>query len=295
MANCNKCGKPVKVYQMSPYCKNCGTHLMFASFESQFEKDRRIAEMSMAFFRYSLVKIKSAYVGGFAQKLKIAAAFFPVAALFLPMGNLSINTALYSSSLSFDVLGIFVGPFLTTGLFGKLDALAAGPVFGDAAAALKPLILCYAVMALSAVLVLLLELLSFIGNKTVCILTSAFSCLGMVGAVLVKIFSAGVVNACENMGGLASATDNVMFIAAILLFAVPLAVSVYALKRPPACVFREGDELRVEYRKKYKKGLIELMDIPAPIYESEEDKKEKEKLIKDAYNMSDVEEVTVDG
>ena len=46
--------------------------------------------------------------------------------------------------------------------------------------------------------------------------------------------------------------------------------------------------------RKYKKGLIELMDIPAPIYESAEDKKEKEKLVRDAYNLSDSpEEVAV--
>lgn len=294
MANCTKCGSHIKVYQMSPYCKNCGTHLMFASFEQQFEKDRRIAEMSMAFFRYALIKVKSAYVGGLAQKLKIAAAFFPLIALFLPMGNLSINTPLYSSSLNFDLFGIFIGPFLSTGLFGKLDALSAGPVFGGVASALKPLMLCYAFMAVCAVLILLLELLSFIGNKAVCILTCVFSSLGIIGAVLVKVFSSGVVKSCADTGSLVSASDNVLFIVAILLFAIPLAASVYAVKRPPLCIFREGDELRVEYRRKYKKGLIELMDIPAPIYESEEDKKEREKLIKDAYNISDSEEeVTV--
>ena len=49
MADCPKCGTHVRVYQMSPYCKKCGVNLMFASFEGQFEKDRRIAEMSMAF------------------------------------------------------------------------------------------------------------------------------------------------------------------------------------------------------------------------------------------------------
>lgn len=294
MANCLKCGSHVKIYQMSPYCKNCGTHLMYASFEQQFEKDRRIAEMSMANFRYALVKIKCAYVGGLAQKLKIAAAFFPLIALLLPMGNLSINTPLYSSSISFDVFGIFVGPFITTGLFGKLDALAAGPIFGACASALKPLILCYAVMAVCAVFILLLEIFSFVSNKAVCILTVVFSSLGIVSSVLVKVFSSGVVNACE--GNLVSASDNILFIVAVFLFAVPLVVSVFAVKRPPEYIFREGDELRVEYRRKYKKGLIELMDIPTPIYESEEDKKEREKLIKDAYNIANSEEeVTANG
>ena len=79
-SSCPKCGTTLKIYQMSPYCKKCGVHLMFASFEGQFEKDRRVAEMSMANFRYSMVKLKTAYNGGKAQKLRIAFAFIPLLA-----------------------------------------------------------------------------------------------------------------------------------------------------------------------------------------------------------------------
>ena len=294
MAACPKCGKKIPVYQMSPYCKSCGVHLMFASFQDQFQKDRRIAEMSMAFFRYNVVKLKSAYISTRALKFRIFAALVPVIALFIPLGALSINTPVYSSSLSFNVLGLVSGPLLTNGLFGQLDALSAGPVFGAVAAELKTLILIYLVMTASAVLILLIELLSFIGNKKVSALTILFSVTGIVSAVLTRVLTTGLISAADAAGSPVTASFNVMFIVAALLFIVPLAAAILTLKHPPVYNFKEGDELRVDYRRKYKKGKIALLDIPAPIYESEEEKAERRRLISEAYNMADEEgEVTV--
>lgn len=293
MANCPGCNSHIKIYQMSPYCKNCGIHLMFASYENQFEKDRRIAEMSMANFRYNTAKIKSAYISGKAQKFKIFASLFPLIALFLPLGNLSVDIPFYSSSLSFNVIDLFIGPFFTNGLFEKLSLFADGPVFGEISELLKTLMLIYAVMAVSAVFILLLELFSFIGNKAVCIMTMLFSITGIVSAIAFKIVSASFSNIGDTYGDFININSGMLFIAALILFAVPVASAFYSLKNPPVYTFREGDELRVEYRRKYKKGLIEFKDIPAPIYESEEDKAERQKLINQAYNISD-EEVTVD-
>ncbi len=290
MADCPKCSAHIKVWQMSPYCKSCGVHLMFASFEGQFQKDRRIAEMSMANFRYLLVKLKSAYISTKALQFRIFAALVPLAALFIPLGSLTVNTPVYSSSLSFNVLGLVFGPLFTNGLFGKLDAFSVGPVFGAVAAELKALILIYLIMAASAVLILLLELLSFIGNKKVSILTIIFSVTGITSAVLTRALTTGLVSAAAETGSVITVSFNILFILAALLFAVPAAASVLTLKNPPVYNFREGDELRVEYRRKYKKGQIALLDIPAPIYLSEEDKEEKRKLISEAYNMGDEEE-----
>ena len=80
---------------------------MFASFEGQFEKDRRIAEMSMANFRYSMVKLKTAYVGGLAQKLRISFAFASVV-LILPWYNRFVTWFLNNAFLWLDVLPSFL-------------------------------------------------------------------------------------------------------------------------------------------------------------------------------------------
>lgn len=289
MADCPKCGTHVRVYQMSPYCKKCGVNLMFASFEGQFEKDRRIAEMSMAFFRYNLTKLKSSYVSGKAQKFRLAAALFPVIALFLPMGALSINTPVYSSKMSFNVLDLVYNPLIGNGLFMKLSSFSSVPVFGDIASALKTLIILYTVIALCAVLILLLAIFCFIGNKKVSILSLIFSGLGIVGSFAFRIAGASLVSAAAEAGSVASVSFNILFILTALLFAVPIAAAVICLKNPPVYNFREGDEIRVSYRRKYKKGEINLFDIPAPIYESQEDKKERQKLISEAYNVEEEE------
>lgn len=290
---CPKCGTTLKIYQMSPYCKKCGTHLMFASFEGQFEKDRRIAEMSMANFRYNMVKLKSAYTGGLAQKLRIAFAFIPLLALLLPLGSVTIQTPIYESGFTFNAIDVIMKGIMG-GLLGQLGSFADGPVFGAVADALKTCIFGYLVMAVGAVFVLLLGALGFIGNKKVSVMMIAFSAIGMAGAVLTKVLGASLVNAGEAAGSLVDAKCGIMFLVAALLFAPPVIAAVLCLKNPPERNYREGDELRVEYRRKWKKGEIELLSIPAPIYESEEDKAEKRRLISEAYQTKD-EEVTENG
>ncbi len=290
MADCPKCGKHIKVWQMSPYCKSCGVHLMFASFEEQFQKDRRIAEMSMASFRYLLEKLKAAYVSGKAQKLKLASVLFPVIALLIPFGGYAVSTPVYSSEISFNLIGLFVGPFFLNGLFGKIDLLSSSPVFGESLASLKTLMLIYAVAAVSAVIILLVGLFCFIGNKKVQITSIIFSVTGMISTLSCGFYALSIKTAAE---GAFSVSVSFLFAVSALLFAVPLAASVFCLKNPPVYKFREGDELRVEYKRKYKKGEIKLFDIPAPIYESEEDRKERQKLISEAYNMNE-EEVAAD-
>ncbi len=291
MADCPKCGKHIKVWQMSPYCKSCGVHLMFASFEGQFQKDRRIAEMSMANFRYLLVKLKSAYASGRAQKLKILSVFLPLLALLIPFGSFSVSTPVYSSDIPFNIIGLFVGPFFLNGLFGKIDTLSLSPVFGESLASLKTLMLIYAVVVVCAAIILLAELICFIGNKKIQAVTIIFSLIGIISSVVCGIFALSKSSAAD--GSVVNISVSFFFIITSLLFVFPLIASVLCLKNPPVYKFREGDELRVEYRKRYKKGEIKLLDIPAPIYESEEDRKERQKLISQAYNMNE-EEATVD-
>lgn len=292
MADCPKCRTHIKVTQMSPYCKCCGAHLMFASFEDQFQKDRRIAEMSMANFRYLLVKLKGAYASGKYQKLKLASVFFPLIALLIPFGGFSISTPLYSSETVFNVIGLFVGPFFMNGLFGKIDGLSLSPVFGEHLVSLKILMLVYAAAVISAVLILLAGLLCFIGNKKVQIISILFSVSGFISFIVCGAFAFSMSAAA--VGNAVSISVSLLFIVSALLFLLPFTASLLCLKNPPVYNFREGDELRVEYRRKYKKGEIKLLDIPAPIYESEEDRKERQKLVSEAYNMNN-EEAENDG
>lgn len=287
MTKCPKCSGRIRAYQMSPYCKSCGVNLMFASFEEQFEKDRRIAEMSMANFRYQLVRLKSSYISGRPRKFRLIAAIIPLIALLLPLGNLEITAQpVYSASVDFNIFGLVVSPFMN-GTIMRLDALSSGPVFGGIASSLKTVIIVYLIMTLCAVLIFLFELLSFIGNKAVSLIISALSAAGIISAAAFRICASSLIKEAAGAGPFAAASCNVLFIIAMVLFIVPLLAGIWCFKIPPVYEFKEGDELRVEYRRKYKKGQIKLFDIPAPIYESTEDKEEKRRLISEAYNNSE--------
>lgn len=293
MAVCPKCSKKLKVWNISQYCPYCGTNIVFHSFLPQFEKDRRIAEMSIGSFRVKLEKVKKAFLSGTPQKLKIAACILPLAGLFVPLGSFSVNSALYEKKLTFWALDMVYNALMGEGYFGIAGSFAGDPVFGAAASALKLAMLCFVVMALTAVGIFLCELLCFAGNKRTGVAVTVFSAIGVIGTVAAKI-ACSKVAACSTEG-LIAASSNIMFIVPILLFAFAAFAAIWAMKNPPVYEFKEGDEERDAYYKKYKKGEIDLMDIPAPIHESEEERKEKEKLIRGAYQMDEAEEVKADG
>ena len=292
MAVCPKCSKKLKLWNISQYCPYCGTNIVFNSFLPQFEKDRRVAEMSMGSFRVKLEKLKKAFLSGMPQKIKIAACILPLAGLFVPLGSFAVNSSLYEKKLTFWALDMVYNAFMGEGYFGMTGSFAGDPVFGAAASALKTAMLCFTVMGLAAVGIFLCELLCFTGNKRTGTAITAFSAIGIVGAVAVKI-ACSKVAACSSEA-LITASSNILFIVPVLLFAFAAFSAIWAMKNPPVYEFKEGDEERDEFYKKYKKGEIKLMDIPAPIHESEEDRQQKEKLIRGAYQMDEAEEVKAD-
>ena len=295
MAICPKCRKKLRVWHVSQYCPYCGTNVVFHSFETNFEKDKRLAEMSLADFRVKLEKAKKAYLSGWPQKLKIAACVLPLAGLFVPMGAVSADTALYSRTLRFWAMDLVYNGFTGENWFGKTAALSGSPVFGGAASALRSAMLCCAVMAVCAVVILLTELFCFAGNKRTGAVIIAFSALGAGAAVAERSFCGAAVKATAATGGALTGSVNPLFLVPVLLFAFAAFAAVLCLKKPPVVSVSEGDALRLSYREKLQKGEIELLEIPSPIYESEEEKAEKEKLIRGAYHMDEAEEVSEDG
>lgn len=284
MANCPKCHKKLKVWHVSQYCPYCGANVVFGSFESQFEKDRRIAEMSLGSFRVKLEKVKKAFTSGLPQKLKIAACILPLAGLFIPFGSFAVSTALFEKKFTFWALDMFYNAFIGEGSFNSLGMFVGAPVFGEAAAALRTAMLCFALAAVGAVIILLTELLCFSGNKRSGVTIIIGSVLGAASVIAAKVFCASAVK-CAEGSGIMTAGSNFLFVIPVLFFAFAAFSAIYAMKNPPVYTFKEGDELRADYYKKYKHGEIALMDIPAPISESEEEKAAREKMIKGAYQM----------
>ena len=290
MANCPKCNKKLRIWHVSQYCPYCGTNIVFHSFETNFEKDRRLAEMSLANFRVKLEKAKKAYLSGWPQKLKIAACILPLAGLFVPLGGMNVKTGWYEDSVLFWALDLVYNAFMGKGYFGAFGSFGDAPVFGEAVTALRTAMLCCTVAALCAVGILLTELFCFAGNKRTGAVIAAFSVLGAGATAAEYVFCGAAVRAAPVGGVFSGYLNGPLFLVPLLLFAFAGAAAVLCLKKPPVVAVSEGDRLRLDYREKLRRGEIDLLDVPAPIYESEEDRREKEKLIRGAYHMDEVKE-----
>ena len=287
MANCPKCGHKLSIFNVSQYCPNCGVNIMYANFEPQFQKDRRIAEMSLAGFHINVEKFKSAFVSGLPQKLKIAAAFLPLAAVVIPFGSLGVNTPIYSDSVSFSAIDLVYSAFFGGDLYSRVSSLAGTEPFGGVASLASRLMLCFLAAAAFAALILVDELICFIGNKKTSTAMAVFGAGGIASLCAAAITAFQLKKACAGFGDIFACSVNPLFIAGILLFALTAFVAVWNLKNPPVRNYQPEDVLRDEYRKKYRAGKIALLDIPAPIAETESERAEKEKLVRQAYNMDE--------
>ena len=150
--------------------------------------------------------------------------------------------------------------------------------------------LCCAVAALCAVGILLTELFCFAGNKRTGAVITGFSLLGIGATAAEYAFCRAAVNAAPAGSVFSGYLNGPAFLAPLLLFAFAAFAAILCLKKPPVIAVSEGDRLRLDYREKLRRGEIDLLDVPAPIYESEEDRLEKEKLIRGAYHMDEVKE-----
>ena len=63
--------------------------------------------------------------------------------------------------------------------------------------------------------------------------------------------------------------------------AVVLALNAVLLKKGIEVKYREGDLYRVEMLKKYKRKEITLDDLPLPVFETEEERAERERKIEE--------------
>ena len=287
MANCPKCGHKLSILNVGQYCPECGVNIMFANFEPQFQKDRRIAEMSLAHFRINVEKFKSFFVSGLPQKLKILAALLPLAAVVIPFGSLGVNTPVYSDSVSFNAIDLVYSAFVDGDLYSRVSSLAGTEPFGGVASLASRLMLCFLAAAAFAALILVDELICFIGNKKTSTAMAVFGVGGIASLCASAVTAYQLKSACAGYSDVFTCRVNPLFIAGILLFAFTVFVAVWNLKKPPVRNYQPEDVLRDEYRRKYKAGKIALLDIPAPIAETDSERAEKEKLIRQAYNMDE--------
>ncbi|MGN0545357.1 MAG: zinc ribbon domain-containing protein [Acutalibacteraceae bacterium] len=140
MANCPKCGAHLKLTDWRPTCPHCGINLIYYGMEERLLEDADKAESEHAVFQKKLDRLKASFIGSPLAIVRIVLSVLPIAALMLPLANVSfwgpffekdvsVNAiTIYNtvSSLDFDALFAYMGSnfFGTTFLFYFISLVA---------------------------------------------------------------------------------------------------------------------------------------------------------------------------
>lgn len=272
MAVCPKCDYKLKITDISQNCPSCGTNLMFYGFAERFYREAKYAEMDIAAFRVWLAKVKAAFIGGKLQIARLCAVLLPVAALLVPLGTVDVNLPLFDGKIQISALGVY-GLVSGKALDITLDFRQSG-LFSECASSLIISLTAFAAVALTAVGILVAEILCFVNIKRANISLVVLSSLGIISAAAAYTLASRI----PDFGSVVSSSPNIFgLLCCVVSFSVILALNAVLLKKGIEVKYREGDLYRVEMLRRYKKHEITLDELPLPVYETEEEKAERER------------------
>lgn len=294
MSNCPKCGHKLSLLDWRQNCPHCGVNLMYFGFEERFYTDAKYAEMGFAKVRVKWARAKTALIGGKLQIARLCLCLLPALSLLIPSGKIDLTAPFFSKVLSFNALGLYSA--FSDGTVGLLTSLKGTPFLGSAASALMNAYIGIAAVAVCAVLAVVFSLLCFFNAKVLARLvcascTAGFACV-IAAAVLERRALAAV--AALPFAGSSPAAGVLAPIVCCLMFACVFALNFSPARKGFHVEYKEGDLLRCEMARKLKKGEITLADIPQPIYETEEERNEREASIKDILDAQSHKEATTD-
>ena len=104
---CPKCNKEIGRFELAPNCKHCGVNIFYAQQEALLTEDAKKCELEYATFHILIAKLKTAFVGGKIQIMRIIAMVLAIGAIFVPFATVEANFSLFSAKLSFGAFGIY--------------------------------------------------------------------------------------------------------------------------------------------------------------------------------------------
>lgn len=271
---CPNCGAPIKRFDISENCKHCGINLFYSQQEDFLSRDAKKCELEFASFRVLVSKLKAAFIRGKLPISRLVFSVICVAVLLIPFASVSLNLPLVQKSLSFSGLGLY-NAFSDGTLMALLDFLKL-PVSKGIATISLVLIGVIVLIALCAVAILLLEILSFInlektarGLKIVSLIAVVLSVVSAIVAALIASHSANDTLSCSfGFGAIACA----------IVYFVMFFINATILKKGVKLDVSDIDLKRIELYKKVKKGEVSLDDLPLPVFdEPKKEPVEKEK------------------
>lgn len=279
---CPGCNRRLTLLDWKQTCPECGTNLIFHGFEERFYEDAKYSELGLAKVRVWWAKVLSCFFGGKLQVMRLIFILLPPAALLVPFCGFHIELPLYSSDISINLIGAISA--FTDGTVNAVLSLGGAPVTGIAVSALASVFIAFVGALLCGVLIILFQILCFLGAKAISCVICAFSVLGA-GFCVYSIFaSKALADAVQGFDTLFSFTGGLGAYVAIAAFAAVFVPNLLLAVKGVNIKYKEGDLYRVDIAKKLKRGEIKLEDLPQPIFETEEERIERERAIEDTVN-----------
>ncbi|MCH5198499.1 MAG: hypothetical protein J1E34_06300 [Oscillospiraceae bacterium] len=245
---------------------------MFYTQNEGLSRDAKRTELEGAAARMIIARVKAAFIGSKLAIARLVLIFVSIAALLVPFGGVSFNISFFSETLSVGIIGIIKA--VTGGLLLNIFDFLKSSLLGSAVLAAVIDLVCFAVIVVIIALILLFYFLSFVNLTKFTKLIKNTSLGGIIAGVLaqtacviIKFTASGseLASAYFGFGGLACAA------AFFALFLINRAM----LKKGIEPGYSENDIKRREMLRLVRSGEVNLDDLPLPVFESEEERKER--------------------
>ena len=281
---CPKCGKEISRFDLHPNCKHCGVNILYYTSERDLARDAKRRELESASTRMILTRLKAATIGGKVQIAQLVWIFVALATLLVPYGTVTFTLPLAERTVSAGAIGVY--QLIADGFWKALLSLAGNGVYGPYAKA----VFAYVAMLLLGFLLMLpvglAILLTFInlekGLRFVSRMSFVALCYGFVAQTASFLLPSllpktELAHAAGGFGGAA--------VAAVCLLAFLLNRSLR--KNGIPVKYREFDPKRVELLKQLNKHEISVDDLPLPVFESDEEREERLKELREALKAEE--------
>lgn len=270
---CPKCGGEIGRFELSPNCKHCGVNIFYSQQKTLLTRDAKRCELEYASYRIMASKLKTAFIGGKLQILRIVAMVLAIGAIFIPFATVESAVPLIGAKISFGAFGIFTA--FTDGTIGVLFALM--DYIPTQVAMCLILLLSMVVIFLVGFGVFVGLVLSFINIRKSAVIMRRLSVIGMALSLGATAIS-GIIPSVMADSGFLTGSMGIGAIACILVFVFIFILNHLIIKKNIHPLIKEVDLERKALNKKIKSGEVSLDDLPLPVFETEE---EKEKRLKD--------------
>lgn len=274
---CPNCGAEIKRFDLNQHCFECGIDLFYSQQAKLLSNDAKRCELEFASFRLLSEKLKTAFISGKPQILRLVFIVLSLGSLFVPFAKLNVSLPFFHNGLSFSGYGIIMAA--TNGNIKALFTCLESETMHHIALCGIIMLCSMALLLLTILAVFVFIILTVVNMQRFSRFARVASVIGMALSVISAIiavvfafsdgaFAAGAIKTVFSVGALASfASFTGMFIANHII-----------VKRNITPAFKDVDIQRIATLKKVKRGEITFDELPLPVFESEEEKEARLKL-----------------